>query len=102
MFKSFFRQPRFAQAIDNDRQGRHRLSKKFDCELRIETTRLCQSRLRLGVLPFRGVSTRQKGVSKIGWVSRYDGTLKLLDCRVKPTPANLGKAQVHRKSAEPE
>jgi hypothetical protein len=49
-----------------------------------------------------GLSTRQKGVSKIGWISRYNGALKLLDRRVKPTPANLGKAQVHRKSAEPE
>ena len=34
-------------------------------------------------------------VGKIGRVSRYDGTLKLLDCRVEPTLAKLGKTQVH-------
>ena len=59
--KSFFRQPGLAQAIDNNRQSRCRLRKKFDCELRIETTRLRQSEFRLGVIPIRGLSTRQKG-----------------------------------------
>ena len=83
-FKSFFRQPGLAQAIDDNRQSRYRLRKKFDRELRIETTRLRQSELRLGVIPFRSLGTRQKGVSIIGRVPRYDGTLKLLDCRVEP------------------
>ena len=92
--RSFFRKPGLAQAIDNNRWDWRRLRQKpFDRELRIETTRLCQSQFRLGVVPFRGLSSRQKGVGKIGRVSRVDGTLKLLDRRVKPTPAKFGKAQ---------
>ena len=69
--------------------------KPFDCELRIETARLRQSEFRLGVVPFRGLGSRQNGVGNIGRVSRVDGTLKLLDRRVKPTPAKFGNAQVH-------
>jgi hypothetical protein len=91
---SFFREPGLAQAIDNNRQSRYRLHKKFDRELRIGTTRLRQSEFRLGVVPLRGLSTRQKGVGIIGRVSQYDGMLKLLDSRVKPTLAELGKTQV--------
>jgi hypothetical protein len=49
MFRSFF----LPQAIDNNRQRRHCLRKKFDRELRIETTRLCQRRCRLGVVAQR-------------------------------------------------
>src|SRR5579859_83560 len=74
----FFRKPGLAQAIDNDRRSRHHLGKKFDRDLRIETTRLCQSRFRLGVVPLRSLSSRQKRVGKIGGVSRDDGTLKSL------------------------
>ena len=58
-FKSFFRKPGLAQAIDNDRWGRRLGQKPFDCELRVETTRLRQSQFRLGVVPFRGLSSRQ-------------------------------------------
>jgi hypothetical protein len=94
-FKSFFRKPSLAQAIDNNRHSWYPLRKKFDRELRIETTRYRQSEFRLGVITFHGLSTRQKGVGIIGRVSRYDGTLKLLDCRVEPTVAKLGKTQVH-------
>ena len=35
------------------------VSKPFDCELRVETTRLRQSQFRLGVVPFRGLSSSQ-------------------------------------------
>jgi hypothetical protein len=38
--RSFFRQSGLAQAIDNDRWGRRLCRKPFDCELRVETTRL--------------------------------------------------------------
>jgi hypothetical protein len=38
--RSFFRKPGLAQAIDNDRWGRILGQKPFDCELRVETTRL--------------------------------------------------------------
>ena len=85
--RSFFRKPGLAQAIDNNGWGRRLCRKPFDCELRVETTRLRQSQFRLGVVHFRGLSSSQKGVGKIGRVSRGNGTLKLLDRRVKPTPA---------------
>jgi hypothetical protein len=91
---SFFRQPGLAQAIDNDRWWWQLGQNPFDCELRKETARLRQSEFRLDVVPFRGLSSRQKGVGNLGRVSRVDGTLKLLDRRVKPTPAKFGKRQI--------
>ena len=69
------------------------LRKPFDRELRIETTRLRQSEFRLGVVPLRGLSSRQKGVGKIGPVPCVNCSLKLRNRRVKPTQANLGNAQ---------
>ena len=66
------------------------LRKPFDRELRIETTRLRQSEFRLGVVPLRGLSSRQKGVGKIGPVPCVNCSLKLRNRRVKPTQANLG------------
>src|SRR5271169_1106913 len=93
--RSFFRRASLARAIDNDRWGRRLCQKPFDCESRKEATRLCQGRCRLGVAPLRRLSSRQHGVGNVGRVSRVDGMLKLLDRRFKPTPANLGKAQIH-------
>ena len=93
--RSFFRQPGLAQAVDNDRWWLASFSAEpFDRELRIETTRLRQSEFRLGVVPLRGLSSGQNGVGNIGPVSCVNCSLKFLDRRVKPTPANLGKAQV--------
>jgi hypothetical protein len=57
--RSFFRKAGLAQAIDNDRWGRRLGQKPFDCELRVETTRLRLSQFRLGVVPLRGLSSRQ-------------------------------------------
>jgi hypothetical protein len=73
--RSFFRRASLAQAIDNDRWGRRLCQKPFDCESRKEATRLCQGRFRLGVVPLRGLSSRQHGVGNVGWVSRVDGML---------------------------
>src|SRR4029077_1795226 len=92
---SFFRKPGLAQAIDDHWRGWGPVVQEpFGREWRMETTRLCQGRMRLGVVPLRGLSSRQHGVGKIGRESRGNGTLKLLDGRVKPTPAKFGKAQV--------
>ena len=68
------------------------MRKKFDRELGSETTRLCQSRFRLGVVPLRGLSSRQKGVGNKDPVPRVNRSLKLRNRHVKPTQATLGNA----------
>jgi hypothetical protein len=69
------------------------LRKPFDRELRIETARLRQSEFRLGVVPLRGLSPRQKDVGKVGPVSCVNPSLKLSNRRVKPTQTSLANAQ---------
>ena len=59
-FKSFFRKPGLAQAIDNDRWGRRLRQKPFDRELRIETTRLRQSSFASASFPFAASAPAKK------------------------------------------
>ncbi len=92
--RSLFRQPRLAQALyDHWRDWGPGLQEPFDRELRIETTGLRQSELRLDVVPRRGLSSRQKGVGKKGPKPCVNSSLKLANRRVKSTQANLGNAQ---------
>ena len=90
----FFRQPCLAQALNDHWRDWPVLQEPFDRELRVEATRLRHGEFRLGVVPLRGLSSRQKGVGKKGPVPRVNCSLKLLNRRVKPTQANLGNAQV--------
>src|ERR1700722_13917619 len=91
-FKSFFRQPGLAQNIEENGRRWRRVHKKFDRELRIETTGLCQSRFRLRVAPARGLSSGQISVGNVRSEPRIDSTLVFLDGGFKPTPANLSTA----------
>jgi hypothetical protein len=61
--------------------------------LRIETARLRQSEFCLGVVPLRSLSSRQKGVGKIGPEPCINSSLILRNRRVKPTQASLANAQ---------
>ncbi len=69
------------------------LCKPFDRELWIETARLRQCEFCLGVVPLRGLSSRQKGVGKIGPVPYVYGSSQLQNARIRSTPANLTDAQ---------
>ena len=70
-------------------------TKTFDRELRVETTGFCQSEFRLGVVPLRGLKSRQKGIGNERSVPCVNCSLKLHNRRVTPTQAISASAQHH-------
>ena len=91
-FKSFFRKPGLAQAVDNDRWGRRLCQKKSYSELRKETTRLRQGRFRVRTLECPPACPAWGWDQTVGVQSRRTLLVRCVraDCRGRLFTAKLG------------